>query len=82
MLSENKAKQNLLLALSGEQKKCRNATAAELIGCLRRLTEQSTREQIYRAFGAPGDFGYHTLLGAALSSYYQSSPDQPTSAEG
>lgn len=83
------AKRDLLAALSAEQQRYRKvmenlkdrnparaalSTADELVGCLRRLTERATRDEVYRAFGAPGDFGYHTPIGAALSAFYQDDP--------
>lgn len=45
--------------------------AIELTGCLRRLLPACNVEQIHRAFGAPGDFGYETPLGDALSRLYR-----------
>jgi hypothetical protein len=44
--------------------------ALELIGCLRRLLPNVPVNAIHRAFGAPGDFGYHTAIGQALASIY------------
>ncbi len=46
--------------------------AQYLTSCLRRLLEAGhfTTEQLHRAFGAPGDFGYETPIGAALSETY------------
>ena len=43
--------------------------AAELIRVLARLVDGKS---MHGAFGAPGDFGYETPIGAALSAYYQS----------
>jgi hypothetical protein len=45
--------------------------AIELVGCLRRLVAGSTVTEIYKAFGAPGDFGYDTPIGAALAKFYR-----------
>lgn len=45
--------------------------AVELVRCLRRLTRGRTAEEIHGAFGAPGDFGYETPLGAALARVYR-----------
>lgn len=45
--------------------------AAELVGCLRRLTAGRSAAEIHRAFGAPGDFGYETPVGDALSRVYR-----------
>jgi hypothetical protein len=42
--------------------------AGELIRVLARLVEGKS---IPQAFGAPGDFGYHTPIGAALNRYYR-----------
>lgn len=44
--------------------------AAELVRCLRRLLAGRTVEEIHRAFGAPGDFGYETPIGDALARVY------------
>ncbi len=44
--------------------------ALELVRCLRRLLEGRSREEVYRAFGAPGDFGYHRPIGDALAAIY------------
>lgn len=41
-----------------------------LLGCLRRLVPHATPNQVYRAFGAPGDFGYYTVIGDALARVY------------
>jgi hypothetical protein len=43
--------------------------ASELVRILARLVEGRS---IHQAFGAPGDFGYDTPIGAALSAYYSS----------
>lgn len=45
--------------------------AAEVVGCCRRLLSACTVDDIHRAFGAPGDFGYETTLGDALSRLYR-----------
>lgn len=45
-------------------------TLVRLLDCLCRLAEVSTREQLHKAFGAPGDWGYHTPLGDALYRLY------------
>lgn len=45
--------------------------ALELIHCLRRLIDGRTRDEIHRAFGAPGDFGYETVIGRALFAVYR-----------
>lgn len=42
-----------------------------LVGCLRRLTKGCTPHAIHAAFGAPGDFGYGTKIGAALAALYR-----------
>jgi hypothetical protein len=44
--------------------------AVELTRCLRRLVESSDINAVYRAFGAPGDFGYETPIGDALRRLY------------
>lgn len=48
--------------------------AVELAGCLRRLVPDCDVRQLHRAFGAPGDFGYETPLGDALSRLYRGDP--------
>lgn len=45
----------------------------ELVGCLRRLVALSTPDEIHKAFGAPGDFGYDTPIGDALAKVYRGS---------
>lgn len=42
-----------------------------LVGVLRRLCGDYTTDGIYKAFGAPGDFGYETLIGDALYRVYR-----------
>lgn len=46
-------------------------TAVELVRCLRRLVGDRTAREIHAAFGAPGDFGYETPIGEALSRLYR-----------
>lgn len=43
----------------------------ELVRCLRRIVPGCSIEEIHRAFGAPGDFGYDTSIGAALARLYR-----------
>lgn len=45
--------------------------AIELARCCRRLLAGRSVEEIHRAFGAPGDFGYDTPIGDALSKIYR-----------
>lgn len=45
--------------------------AVEFTGCLRRLVTGRTAEEIHKAFGAPGDFGYETPIGEALARLYR-----------
>ena len=45
--------------------------AVEMTGCMRRLLAGRTIDEIHRAFGAPGDFGYETPIGAALAAAYR-----------
>lgn len=45
--------------------------AVELVRCLRRLLDGRSANEIHGAFGAPGDFGYDTPIGDALSSVYR-----------
>jgi hypothetical protein len=42
-----------------------------LIGVLRRLVRGKSLKEIHNAFGAPGDWGYETVLGDALSRIYR-----------
>lgn len=45
--------------------------ASHLVGCLRRLVHTCTAVELHAAFGAPGDWGYDTALGRALSDIYK-----------
>ncbi len=45
--------------------------AIELAGCLRRLVKGRDVMEIHSTFGAPGDFGYDTPIGDALSALYR-----------
>lgn len=45
--------------------------AIELVRCLRRLCAGRSVVEIHAAFGAPGDFGYETPIGEALSALYR-----------
>ena len=45
--------------------------AVALVCCLRRLVDGRTTAEIHQAFGAPGDFGYDTPIGDALSRLYR-----------
>jgi len=49
--------------------------AIELVRCLRRLVPNVSLGEVYRAFGAPGDFGYETPIGNALSRLYRGDED-------
>lgn len=44
--------------------------AVELARCMRRSVPHMTPSEIHRAFGAPGDWGYHTPIGDALARIY------------
>jgi len=44
--------------------------ASDLVRILARLVEGKS---MHEAFGAPGDFGYETPIGAALARYYSAS---------
>lgn len=44
--------------------------AIELVAVLRRVVPTLSDEVLYRAFGAPGDFGYETPIGDALARLY------------
>lgn len=49
--------------------------AVELVACLRRILPTLTRDELHRAFGAPGDFGYDTPVGDALHRIYHAAPE-------
>jgi hypothetical protein len=42
-----------------------------LLACTRRLIDGRTTREIYKAFGAPGDFGYEKPIGQALDALYR-----------
>ena len=44
--------------------------AIDLSNCLRRLVEGRSQKEVHKAFGAPGDFGYESPIGAALQKVY------------
>ena len=44
--------------------------AVTLVACLRQMVKGRNAAEIHAAFGAPGDFGYETTLGAALARTY------------
>ena len=44
--------------------------SVQLLAVLRALVEKASVQEIYRAFGAPGDWGYYAPLGAALYRLY------------
>lgn len=44
--------------------------AIDLSHCLRRLVEGRSQQEVHKAFGAPGDFGYESPIGAALQKVY------------
>lgn len=48
----------------------------QLLTVLRRLVANRTVAELHDAFGAPGDWGYETALGAALSRLYRA-PELP-----
>ncbi len=43
----------------------------EVARCARRMLTGRTVREVHQAFGAPGDWGYETPIGAALSDLYQ-----------
>jgi hypothetical protein len=45
--------------------------AVELVRCLSRLVDGRTVCELHQAFGAPGDFGYESVIGAALDATYR-----------
>lgn len=49
---------------------CELREAVYTIRCLTRLLEGRSVDEIHRAFGAPGDFGYETPIGDALARVY------------
>ncbi len=44
--------------------------AVELVQCLRRILRGRSPDEIHKAFGAPGDFGYESDIGHALAVVY------------
>lgn len=44
--------------------------AIELVRVLRRLVALRSVKEVHAAFGAPGDFGYETVIGDALARLY------------
>lgn len=55
-------------------------TSVRLLEVLRVLAEKATVQEIHRTFGAPGDWGYHTPLGAALYRLYSEKETSPNAA--
>lgn len=55
--------------------------AIELVSCLRRLLEGRSVAEIHKAFGAPGDFGYETPIGAALDKTYRQAVAEKSPAQ-
>ena len=49
---------------------CELREAIVLVRILRRVVQNMTPGEIYRAFGAPGGFGYETLIGSTLAEIY------------
>lgn len=45
-------------------------TSVQLLRVLRSLAEKASAQEIHRTFGAPGDWGYYTPIGAALYRLY------------
>jgi hypothetical protein len=52
--------------------------AAELVRCLARLVDCRDVRELHAAFGAPGDFGYESEIGAALWAAYSSASARGT----
>lgn len=50
--------------------------AIEMARCARRLLPGRTVREVHAAFGAPGDFGYHTPIGDALNKLYRGEGDR------
>lgn len=48
--------------------------AVELMAVVRRMIVGRSVREIHAAFGAPGDWGYETKIGAALSKLYRGAP--------
>jgi|MudIll2142460700_1097286.scaffolds.fasta_scaffold149551_2 hypothetical protein len=48
--------------------------SVELVRCLIRLVDGRTVRELHQAFGAPGDFGYESVVGAALDATYRGAP--------
>lgn len=49
--------------------------AIEVAKATRRIVERLSVAQVHEAFGAPGDWGYDTPIGAALSDTYRGKGD-------
>jgi hypothetical protein len=49
--------------------------AVELVRCLARLVDGRDVRELHAAFGAPGDFGYESEIGAALWAAYSSASE-------
>lgn len=56
---------------------CLLCEAIEIVRCARRMVPACTLEQVHAAFGAPGDFGYETPIGAALARVYGLTSEEP-----
>lgn len=61
---------------AGYEPRCTFRLSVRLLDVLRALVEKATPQEIHRAFGAPGDWGYDTPLGDALYRFYQQ-PSEP-----
>jgi hypothetical protein len=55
--------------------------SCELARVARRLTGMVSVDLIYRAFGAPGDWGYESPIGAALYKLYSEPDEESEDAE-
>jgi hypothetical protein len=51
--------------------------AVELVRCLGRLVEGRTVQELHKAFGAPGDFGYESAIGSVLDATYRATQREP-----
>lgn len=67
----------VILALESEAKKADKRRLQALLGPLRRLLRGRNLRDVHASFGAPGDWGYHTLLGDALYRLYQAPERTP-----
>lgn len=72
-------REQLRAALSEIEKGADNE-AARLVHATRFFVKEAPISEIHRLFGAPGDWGYDTPLGAALYRLYSEKETSPNAA--